>query len=109
VIITGIAAIFGAAGGAPLTTVFYVLSGWLLFNVVFAVAMYFRPIRKPAVGPADSSETRSDVRPQLSKAGDDLIDAAASAPDSQKKIARPAILSRVLFFGFWLNDHRHSA
>jgi hypothetical protein len=106
VIVARIAAIFGAAGGAPLTTVFYALSGWLLFNVVFAVAMYFRPTRKPAIGPADSSETRSDVRPQLSKAGDGLVDAAA---DAQKKIARPAILSRVLFFGFWLNDHRHSA
>jgi hypothetical protein len=94
-----------------LTTIFYVLSGWLLFNVVFAVGMYFRPTRKPALGPADRSEMCSDVRPQLSKAGDGLVDAAAeqSAPDSQKGIARPAILSRVLFFGFWLNDHRHSA
>jgi hypothetical protein len=33
--------------GVNLRTLFYVLAAWFLFNVVFAVAMYFRPVRKP--------------------------------------------------------------
>lgn len=87
-----------------MTTVLYILSGWLLFNVAFAIAMYFRPTRKPSVNPVDHHER--------SKPGGDLVNEAAivrSAPDPKKKTEQPAMLSRVLFFGFWLNDHRHSA
>ena len=87
-----------------MTTVLYILSGWLLFNAAFAIAMYFRPTRKPSVNPADD--------PERSKPGGEYVNGAATgrnAPDPKKKTGQPAMLSRVLFFGFWLNDHHHSA
>ena len=74
-------------GDIILTTALYALAGWLLFNAVFAFAMYFRPVRK-------SSATSVSV---------------TSAPGSQERGRRPTLLSRILLFGFWLNDGRHSA
>ena len=75
-----------------MTTIFYVVAGWLLFNVVFALAMYFRPVRKPSV---DSN-------------GHHAAEACANA-SPPKRNKQPATLSRILLFGFWLNDGRHSA
>jgi hypothetical protein len=91
-IITGNAAMLQADWGERhLTTVFYVVTGWLLFNVVFALAMYFRPVRKSV----DSD-------------GHHASDACANA-SLPKRNKPPATLSRILLFGFWLNDDRHSA
>jgi hypothetical protein len=91
------------------TTVFYVLLGWLLFNVVFGIALYLRPTRKPSVNPADHRVSGNNS--QLSKVSEGSVDEAGvgrSAPGSQQIIKRPA-LSRILLFGFWLRDGRHSA
>jgi hypothetical protein len=82
----------GLLGERDLTTLFYVVAGWLLFNILFALAMYFRPVRKSSV----DSEGH-----HVSEAG-----ANASPPKRNKP---PASWSRILLFGFWLNDGRHSA
>jgi hypothetical protein len=34
-------------------TLLYLLLGWLLINVAFALGMYFRPVRKSSLGSAD--------------------------------------------------------
>ena len=96
-----------------MTTVFYLLGCWLLVNIVFALAMYFRPVRKPSVG-SDShhiSEPGSIAPSQLSNAGEETFDTLAgrSGRGSQEKNKGPTGLSKVLFFGFWLSDGRRSA
>jgi hypothetical protein len=35
--------------GKHVATIFYILFGWLLFNLAFAVGMYFRPKRKQPI------------------------------------------------------------
>lgn len=96
-----------------MTTLFYVLGCWLLVNIIFALAMYFRPVRKPCVD-SDShpiSEPGSIAPSQLSNAGEGTFDtlAGGSGPGSPEKNKGPTALSKVLFFGFWLSDGRHSA
>ena len=46
------------------------LLGWLLFNVAFALGMYFRPVRKQSLGSANSLTLQkgADVRPEPSEA-----------------------------------------
>jgi hypothetical protein len=100
-------------GEIILTTFFYVLACWLLFNGVFALAMYFRPVRKPSVDSNGhhGSEAGSPASPRLSSAAEESFDkdTGRSAPGSLERSSRPSMLSRILFFGFWLNDGRHSA
>jgi hypothetical protein len=71
-------------GGFILATFLYALAAWFIFNAVFALGMYFRPTRKP---------------PSTAVAG------AVGEP----RDGRSVTLSKILFFGFWLNDRHHSA
>jgi hypothetical protein len=70
------------SGGFILATFLYVLAAWLVFNAVFALGMYFRP-----------------KRPTMAK------DGRPNAISSERSVT----LSKVLFFGLWLNDRHHSA
>lgn len=92
---------------------FYILSGWLLFNVAFAFAMYFRPVRKPSVDSdgRHPAEACANASPGLSGVGEESFDKdiGRCVPGSSKRNKQPATLSRILFFGFWFNDSRHSA
>jgi hypothetical protein len=94
------------------TTAFYLFLGWLIFNIVFAAGMYFRPTRKPAVDSNEGSESGSNVRPRLSDTVELVLDddaLAASATVSLRRINPwSSALSRIIFFGFWLGDRRHS-
>ena len=83
-------------GGFNLLTLLYVLAGWFAFNILFAIAMYFRPVRQPdpvsidnpaKSHVADPSDTGS-IRPlQFNAAGG----------------FGHSTVSRVLFFGHWLS------
>jgi hypothetical protein len=94
-------------------TVLYLFLGWLLFNVVFAAGMYFRPTRKPAVDSTEGSESGSHVRPRFPDVVELVLDEGALAvrgTASLRKISsQPSALSRIMFFGFWLGARRHSA
>ena len=72
------------SGGFILATFLYVLAAWLIFNTIFALGMYFRPTRKS---------------PNNAVAG------AVGEPRDGRSVK----LSKILFFGFWLNDRHHSA
>ena len=85
-----------------MSTLLYVLAGWFVFNIIFALAMYFRPVRQPNPasidGPAkshaaDSSDPAS-MRPLQ-------LDAPAERGHS--------IVTRVLFFGHWLSNRVRSS
>jgi hypothetical protein len=93
-------------------TAFYLFLGWLLFNVVFAAGMYFRPTRKPAVDSTESSESGAHVRPRFPDVVELVLDEGALAARgiaSLRKISpQSSALSRIMFFGFWLG-RRHSA
>src|SRR5260370_40996849 len=56
--------------GHHVATALYIFSGWLLFNVLFAVGMYFRPVRKRAAGSTDDRtlEPGSNTRARFSEA-----------------------------------------
>lgn len=69
------------SGGSILATFLYVLAAWFVFNIVFALGMYFRP-KRPTVA--------KDSR--IGASGDE----------------RSMTLSKVLFFGRWVNDRHHS-
>jgi hypothetical protein len=84
-----------------LTTFLYVIGGWILFNVVVAVGMYFRPVRKKK---PDSPNT-APLREPTERSSDD----ASSGSPPRDAVAEygkplPASLTRLLFFGYWLND-----
>ena len=87
-----------------MATALYIFSGWLLFNVVFAVGMYFRPVRKRAAGSTDDYTLEPVSNP---RSFDDL-GAQRRVPGLRKGNGGPAALSKVLFFGFWLRDRRGS-
>ena len=82
-----------------MSTFLYVIAGWVLFNIVVAVGMYFRPVRKP--GPDNPSASQELTR-QLSN------DASNGSPRhdavAEHSNPLPAGVTRLLFFGFWLND-----
>ncbi|MBR1271817.1 hypothetical protein JQ629_30465 [Bradyrhizobium sp. AUGA SZCCT0222] len=82
-------------------TLLYVLAGWFVFNILFALAMYFRPIR-PNPASADN--------PAKSHAADPS-DAASGRPSLFKSPGGPghSIVTRVLFFGHWLSDRVRSS
>ena len=84
-----------------MSTFLYVIAGWVLFNIVVAVGMYFRPVRKP--GPDNPNASPS---PELAK---QLYNGASSSSPRRDAVAEhgnplPAGVTRLLFFGFWLND-----
>jgi hypothetical protein len=85
-----------------LTTLFYILVLWLLFNVVFALGMYFRPTRKAEVG------SPNNLAPQVRR--EPFV--GGSAPPNVEAIPvenrQPAWFSRILFFGMWLSARRPS-
>lgn len=95
-----------------MTTAFYLFLGWLIFNIVFAAGMYFRPTRKPAVDSSEGSESGSNVRPRFPDTVELVLDddaVAARGTASLRRISpRPSTLSRIMFFGFWLGDRRPS-
>jgi hypothetical protein len=82
-----------------LSTFLYVIAGWVLFNIVVAVGMYFRPVRKS--GPENASSSRELAKHPNS-------DASISSPRrdavAEHSNPLPAGVTKLLFFGFWLND-----
>ncbi|MET3841202.1 hypothetical protein [Bradyrhizobium sp. OAE829] len=82
-------------------TLLYVLAGWFVFNIFFAVAMYFRPIR-PNPASADN--------PAQSHAADPS-DAASGRPIQFESSGGRghSIVTRVLFFGHWLSERVRSS
>jgi hypothetical protein len=82
-----------------LSTFLYVIAAWVLFNIVVAVGMYFRPVRKS--GPDNASPSR-----ELAKQPNN--DASISSPRrdavAEHSNPLPAGVTKLLFFGFWLND-----
>jgi hypothetical protein len=84
-----------------LSTFLYVIAGWVLFNIVVAVGMYFRPVRKPGPENPDMSPSR-----ELAKHPNDDASIASPRRDAvaEHSPPLPAGLTRLLFFGFWLND-----
>ena len=84
----------------------YLVGGWFLLNILFTVGMYFRPKRKKPVGFAQDRAPMGQIgdtnRP--SNAGD-----PAQAGTDSSISRRPALPIRLLLFGLWLNDNRHSA
>lgn len=82
-----------------MATFLYVMAGWVLFNVVVAVGMYFRPVRKP--GP-DNPNTP----PMRELAGQPSDEANLRSPQRNAVAGKPlpAAVTKLLFFGFWLND-----
>lgn len=92
----------------------YFLGGWLLLNVLFALGMYFRPTRRKPVDPSSNQVTSNQV---TAGSGDplgpgELLEVARgraaieTGADGQR---RPAAVVRLLLFGLWLGDNRHSA
>jgi hypothetical protein len=99
-------------GGDCVTTAFYLFLSWLIFNVVFAAGMYFRPTRKPAVDSNEGSESDLKVRQRPSDTVELVLDDDALAARGTASLRSinpwPLALSRIIFFGFWLGDRRHS-
>lgn len=71
----------------------YFLGGWLLLNILFAVGMFFRPTRKRPVGSAPDQAAAHSGDPKTGDHGQ----------------RRPTGAVRLLLFGIWLGDNRHSA
>ena len=93
-----------------MSTALYLLLGWLLFNVLFAAGLYLRPTRKRPVDSDEALTLRLNVRPQISVVTVAFDDAKTERgfASLRKESKRPAFLSRVLLFGLWLFDRRHS-
>ncbi|MFB9268759.1 hypothetical protein ACFFWD_37570 [Bradyrhizobium erythrophlei] len=78
-----------------MTTILYILVGWVALNVLFAAGMYFRPVRKLA---STSSELeRSDAGEGLTRKRSDVPAAIGSS----------TAVGKVLLFGLWLGDRQH--
>ena len=84
-----------------MSTFLYVIAGWVLFNIVVAVGMYFRPVRKPGPDNPNASPSRELARQPSNDAsiGSPRCDAVA-----EHSHPLPAGVTKLLFFGFWLND-----
>ena len=95
-----------------MTTVFYLFLGWLIFNVVFAAGMYFRPTRKAPAASHEGAESGSNARPRRPDAVELVLDDDVLAARGTASLRRinpwPVALSRIMFFGLWLGDRRHS-
>src|SRR5258708_24551814 len=99
----------GPKEGQHVGTALYIFSCWLLFNVLFAVGMYFRPVRKRAAGSTDDRtlEPGSNTRARFSEAdqhSSNDLGTQRSIPGLRRRNGGPAALSKVLFFGFCLTD-----
>lgn len=83
-----------------MSTFLYVIAGWVLFNIVVAVAMYFRPVRKPA------PNSPTILPPELTQRPSDRVSIGTLRRDAVTEHGKPlpAGLTRLLFFGFWLNE-----
>ncbi len=95
-----------------MTTAFYLFLGWLIFNIVFAAGMYFRPTRRASVDSHEGPESGLNARPRRPDTvelvfQDDAL-AARGAASLRRINPWPSALSRIIFFGFWLGDRRHS-
>lgn len=77
------------------STLLYLVAGWLLLNVLFAVGMYFRPRRKGA------TESQARLAQTENPLGEGNLPGRAGI--------RQPFLVRLLLFGVWLGDNRHSA
>lgn len=88
-----------------MATFLYVIAGWVLFNIVVAVGMYFRPVRKRGPDNPNASPARESARQAADEASVRLPQRDAVAREGKPL---PAALTRLLFFGFWLNDRVHS-
>lgn len=79
-----------------MSTLLYVLAGWFVFNIFFALAMYFRPIRQPNPASTDNP----------ARSHPDSSDSASTRLLPFKPPGGPgqSIVARVLFFGNWLSD-----
>ena len=83
-----------------MSTFLYVIAGWVLFNIVVAVGMYFRPVRKLAPDNPDASPSQDLTEPSHDASnGSSRRDAVVEHSNPL-----PAGITRLLFFGFWLND-----
>jgi hypothetical protein len=85
-----------------LSTLLYVLAGWFAFNVIFAVAMYFRPIRQPDPVSIDNPAKSHAADSSDSTNGRPLQFNASSG-------RAHSIVTRILFFGHWLSGRVRSS
>lgn len=84
-----------------MSTFLYVIAGWVLFNIVVAVGMYFRPVRKPELDHPNASPSQELAGQSSNNASNGSSRRDAVAEHSKPL---PAGITRMLFFGFWLND-----
>ena len=84
-----------------MSTFLYVIAGWVLFNIVVAVGMYFRPVRKP--GP-DNPNASPSAELAKQPSNDASIDSPRRDAVAEHSNPLPAGVTKLLFFGFWLND-----
>ena len=84
-----------------MSTFLYVIAGWVLFNIVVAIGMYFRPVRKQGPDNPNASPSRELARQPSNDAsiGSPRRDAVAEHSNPL-----PAGVTKLLFFGFWVND-----
>ena len=82
-------------------TFLYLMAGWFLFNLVFAVGMYFRPVRNRPPAPNDDGD-------QLSR---DVAEASGISSvrlrqqsDAAHLFPEPGGAGKLLLFGFWLGN-----
>lgn len=84
-----------------MSTFLYVIAGWVLFNIVVAVGMYFRPVRKPEPDNPNASPSR-----EVAQHPSNDTSHGSSRRDSMAERSNPlpAGVTRLLFFGLWLNE-----
>lgn len=84
-----------------MSTFLYVIAGWVLFNIVVAVGMYFRPVRKREPENPNVSSSR-----ELAKQPNNGASIVSPRRDAVAEHSNPlpAGVTKLLFFGFWLND-----
>src|SRR5260370_30780424 len=95
--------------GHHVATALYIFSGWLVFNVLFPVGMYFRPVRKRAAGSTDDCtlEPGSNTRARFSEAdqhSSNDLGTQRSIPGLRRRNRGPSALNKVMFFRFCLSD-----
>ena len=83
-------------------TLLYVLAGWFVFNIIFAIAMYFRPVRRPNPASVENPAT-SHAAGSSDPASERPLQFNASGGNGASSV------SRVLFFGHWLSDRVRSS
>lgn len=84
-----------------MSTFLYVIAGWVVFNIVVAVGMYFRPVRKPGPDSPNVSPSRELAKQPGNDASSGSLRRDAVAVHGNPL---PAGVTKLLFFGFWLNN-----